>query len=127
MHLVTISNQQENDWVWNSFGSVAGYFLGGTDENIEGAWEWVTGEAWNYENWNGGEPNNFPWKLSTGEDAIEFAADGKWNDIPITSYSNGGYIVEYESAPVPEPTTILLLGTGLIGLVGFRRKKFKKR
>ena len=27
---------------------------------------------------------------------------------------------------VPEPGTILLLGFGLIGLVGFGRKKFKK-
>ncbi len=31
-----------------------------------------------------------------------------------------------EAAPVPEPSTIILLGLGLLGLVGASRKNFKK-
>ena len=50
---------------------------------------------------------------------------------PATT-SNGGQIGGGdiiggpESSPVPEPATLILLGSGLVGLAGFGRKKFKK-
>jgi len=38
----------------------------------------------------------------------------------------GGFSIETEIAPVPEPATMLLFGTGLVGLLGFRLRKKKE-
>ncbi len=43
------------------------------------------------------------------------------------TWPGGGDGGSTSSVPVPEPTTILLLGSGLLGLVGYNRKRFSKK
>jgi hypothetical protein len=54
---------------------------------------------------------------------VGFAIDSNWGDAGYVGLSE----VQFHTAPVPEPATMLLLGSGLIGLAGFGRKKFFKR
>jgi len=56
-----------------------------------------------------------------------YAADGffAFGIDPDCHFYNTGISLNVETAAAPEPATMLLLGTGLIGLAGFR-KKLKK-
>ena len=91
-YLVTITSQDEQNAV-NKLLSGAkrrGYFLGASDLNGKSSFGWITGEPFNYTNWNPGEPSH-----SDGiEHYIELLNDeGRWNDIS-NSPLNRGFILE---------------------------------
>ena len=56
-NLVTLNDAAEEDWLQNRFGTEKQYWTGFTDGNVEGQWEWVSGEAVTYTNWEW-QPDN---------------------------------------------------------------------
>lgn len=65
---------------------------------------------------------------------VEFLKDGEFN-VKLASLMGDFYITrsdltityEPESAPVPEPGTIVLLGAGLLGLGAYSRRRMKRQ
>ena len=104
-HLVTITSASENDFVFSIASSLVyqhGFFLGGYQlpgsPEPNGGWVWVTGEPWDYTNWDEGEPNNNDIGSGLTEERLHFhwENDSGWNDLPASDGSPRGYIVEYE-------------------------------
>jgi hypothetical protein len=125
--LLTITSQEENDFISdNLLGAALGpkYWVGAFQDHSlleysepAGGWSWITGEAWVYDNWETGEPNE--WN-NEGEDFINIltnvAVRGLWNDIRGDK-ARDGYIME-----VPEPATISVMAIGALSLLRRRKK-----
>lgn len=118
--LAVITSAEENQFLTQAFGSAGLHFrwIGGlqTPGSTEpaGGWSWANGEAFTFNNWAPGEPNNFSGNQSN-EDRIGFdhgvGVNGKqWNDLRGSSLLNG-YVVESPTAltaSVPEPGSLYL-------------------
>jgi len=105
-HLATITSEEENDVVFNLLTATS--WLGGSDDEVEGEWRWVTGpeagqQFWqgvasgfavngSYENWATNEPNQF-FGAANPENYAHMRADGRWNDLP--GDRNLNYIIEW--------------------------------
>lgn len=109
-HLATVIHRLE----WEDLKTVLGsaltgknLWLGGTDEGNERTWRWVTGEAWRFENWRPGQPDNDSLGNGAGTPenyliiwgrelpAVE-APFAYWNDVTLSGsiLARDGYVLE---------------------------------
>ena len=99
-YLVTITSQEEQNWIFTQYGCelsnwiAMGFYQISNVPNV--AWVWITGETWDYTNWDVGEPNNHT-QGGGGEYMGMFSrldCDGEWNDY--CNYPElTGYVVEF--------------------------------
>jgi hypothetical protein len=146
-HLVSLHSTAENNWVHGVAGGgdvwigltdrvgemgqdIAGnpIALGatesqGTADNRTMGWKWTSGEAFSYQNWSQGEPNDF----NGAEDAAHLGGNTLWNDNsggwaanqPVADTTNGEeeigfgrrfkYVIEYD-AGLDDPQVLVDLG-----------------
>ncbi len=73
------------------------------------------------------DPNSISWLNGVTGNLI-FTNPGVTGHLEIVTLEGGGQELRarIDTAPVPEPGTVLLLGSGLAGLVGSRIRKFRK-
>lgn len=100
---------------------------GGTGD-AEAGWQWIDDTVYDEAVWVGQEPNQSggyeeDWGATAFWGAAGLMDSGYFGFSKATGNVNG-YMLERQ-VPVPEPSTLGLLGIGLLGLMGNRRQRGK--
>ena len=123
--LATITSLDEQNFITSLLGPANGslveYYIGGL--YASGAWGWVTNEPFVFTYWGSGEPNGNANEPRLALDARYNVPNWGWNDYTGAGSSFVfGYVAELHTTSVPEPATLLMLSSGLVGILATRRK-----
>ena len=89
-YLATITSQEEQNFIEELNSGNRRFWIGGFRDSSDN-WKWVTGEKWDYSNWDDGEP-------SGGNENSAAVWPKKWNDMTADNlYEQDGYICEWDS------------------------------
>ena len=102
-NLVTINNAAEETWLQQTFSQTERLWIGLSDRDSEGNFQWVNGENTAYRNWAAGEPNDYKFggAFTAGEDYVQMNWGGsrQWNDMPNSYAGNFRGIIEIPQTP----------------------------
>ena len=92
-HLVTVTSKEENEFIVELAKSRSGALWAGGKTADHKTWYWITGEPFNYQNWDVGEPNN----LDNAQDTLHIYVSGKWDDVGSALSTVREFICEYDN------------------------------
>jgi hypothetical protein len=97
-YLATSTSADENEFLLNLTNPYYS-FLGGSDSETEGVWEWISGEPWSYTTWDANQPDAaFP-----DEDYLVLypavTSTGSWSDERNLFLTEEAFIVEWDYNP----------------------------